>query len=203
MTEGVKEQEAGVTWLQCRLLLGSKSPRRRELLSRLGLTCSVVEIDVEESLSGSVAVDKVAETLSRKKAEAYHGSLVPGDILVTADTVVVHGGAVLGKPHDRQQALEMLRSLSDKVHQVYTGVTLRTMDRMRSFTECTDVVFGELSEDEVRYYVDCYRPYDKAGAYGIQEWIGMIGVKRIEGCFYNVMGLPVSRLYKELKGLVD
>ena len=105
MTEGVKEQEAGVTWLQCRLLLGSKSPRRRELLSRLGLPCSVVEIDVEESLSGTVAVDKVAETLSRKKAEAYRGPLVPGDILVTADTVVVHGGAVLGKPHDRQQAL--------------------------------------------------------------------------------------------------
>ena len=177
MTEGVKEQEAGVTWLQCRLLLGSKSPRRRELLSRLGLPCSVVEIDVEESLSGSVVVDKVAETLSRKKAEAYRGPLVPGDILVTADTVVVH--------------------------QVSTGVTLRTMDRMRSFTERTDVVFGELSEDEVRYYVDCYRPYDKAGAYGIQEWIGMIGVKRIEGCFYNVMGLPVSQLYKELKGLVD
>ena len=187
-----------MTWLQCRLLLGSKSPRRRELLSRLGLPCSVVEIDVEESLSGSVAVDKVAETLSRKKAEAYRGPLVPGDILVTADTVVVHGGAVLGKPHDRQQALEMLRSLSDEVHQVYTGVTVLTKDKRLSFVSCTDVSVYDIEDKEIEAYVDSGEPMDKAGAYAIQGGFARY-IREIKGEYNNVVGFPVARTLYELK----
>ena len=197
-----KETE-GLAWMPWRLLLGSKSPRRRDLLAQLGLPYRVVEIEVEETLQHAVAADRVAEVLSRKKAEAYGSTLAADEVLVTADTVVVHDDVVLGKPHSRQEALEMLHALSGRTHQVYTGVTLRREHSTTSFTERTDVVFATLTEDETVHYVDCYRPYDKAGAYGIQEWIGLMGVERIDGCFYNVMGLPVSRLYKELKRLVD
>ena len=202
MTFGAKENEARVSWMDCRLLLGSKSPRRRELLSQLGLPCRLVDIDVDETLSHAVEADRVAETLSRKKAEAYSDPLADDEVLVTADTVVVHEAEVLGKPHSREQALDMLGMLSGRVHQVYTGVTLRGSVSLRSFTEKTDVVFRPLTKAEMEYYVDVYKPYDKAGAYGIQEWIGMVGIARIEGCFYNVMGRPVARLYKELERLV-
>ena len=193
----------GLAWLNCQLLLGSKSPRRRELLSQLGIPFRLVEIDVEESIEPDVSADKVAEQLACKKALAYTAGLADNEVLVTADTVVVHDSSVLGKPHSREEAIGMLHLLSGCTHQVYTGVSLRSNHFSDSFTERTDVVFKNLSDEEIAYYVDTYRPFDKAGAYGIQEWIGMIGIERIEGCYYNVMGLPVVRLYKELQRLVN
>ena len=189
--------------MNAHLLLASKSPRRRQLLAELGFPLSFVDINVDEHLSQPVPADRVAEQTAIRKAEAYHEPLNTHEVLITADTVVVHRGQVLGKPHDRNEAIAMLQSLSADIHQVYTGVCLRTPTRSISFTECTDVHFRPLTQEEIAHYVDTYRPYDKAGSYGIQEWIGMIGISRIEGCYYNVMGLPVARLYEELKLLVD
>lgn len=185
-----------------KLLLASKSPRRRELIGQLGLEFRVVDIDVDERLESDIAVDNVAEAIACKKATGYRYEIGPSEVLVTADTVVVHRGKVLGKPHSRQEAIEMLNDLSGDVHQVYTGVCLRGQKGQESFTECTHVYFRNLTDDEISFYVDTYKPFDKAGAYGIQEWIGMVGIERIEGCFYNVMGLPTVRLYKELMNLM-
>ena len=163
----------------------------------------MVDIDVDETLSEAVSPAHVAETLARRKSLAYTTAIADDEVLVTADTVVVHEDTVLGKPHSSEEAVAMLQMLSDCTHQVYTGVCLRGSESMVSFTECTDVSFHHLALQEITYYVNTYRPYDKAGSYGIQEWIGMVGIDRIEGCFYNVMGLPVARLYKELKRLVN
>ena len=195
--------DSGSDLLNCTLLLGSKSPRRRELLERLGIPCRMVDIDVDETLSEAVAPARVAETLARRKSLAYTTAIADNEVLVTADTVVVHEDTVLGKPRSSEEAVAMLQMLSDCTHQVYTGVCLRGSESMVCFTECTDVSFHHLALQEITYYVNTYRPYDKAGSYGIQEWIGMVGIDRIEGCFYNVMGLPVARLYKELKRLVN
>ena len=186
-----------------RLLLASKSPRRRQLLAELGYPVEIVNIDVDEHLECPLAACDVAEHLARRKMQAYPVEQLAADaVLVTADTVVVLDGQVLGKPADRAAAVAMLHSLSGRSHEVYTGVCLSTNQRQCSFTECTTVHFAPLSDRDIDYYVDHYRPFDKAGAYGIQEWIGMIGVSRIEGCFYNVMGLPVARLYAALNELV-
>lgn len=185
------------------LLLASKSPRRRELLAQLGLPYSIVDIDVDEHIATPLPASQVAESLALLKAHGYHAPLAPDEVLVTADTVVVHQEQVLGKPHSRQEAVAMLQALSGCAHQVYTGVCLRNAQRHVSFTECTHVHFRPLAKHEIDYYIDKYQPFDKAGSYGIQEWIGMVGIERIEGCFYNVMGLPVARLYRELQGLVN
>lgn len=185
-----------------RLLLASKSPRRRELLSQLGFDIQFISIDVDEHLSSPISPADVAEHLARRKASAYSGTLAYDEVLVTADTVVVHDGHVMGKPADRDEAMTMLRELSGQRHTVYTGVCLRTADDTTSFTEATDVYFNQLSDKDIAYYVDTYRPYDKAGAYGIQEWIGMVGIARIDGCYYNVVGLPVARLYESLRAIV-
>lgn len=195
--------DSGSALLNCTLLLGSKSPRRRELIERLGIPCRMVDIDVDESLSEAVGPACVAEALARRKSLAYTAAIADDEVLVTADTVVVHEDTVLGKPRSSEEAVAMLQMLSDCTHQVYTGVCLRGSGSMVCFTECTDVSFHHLTLPEITYYVNTYRPYDKAGSYGIQEWIGMVGIDRIEGCFYNVMGLPVARLYKELKRLVN
>lgn len=185
-----------------RLLLASKSPRRRQLLSELGYPIEFIQLDVDEHTSADTPAADTAELLARRKAEACPiEQLTTDSVLITADTVVVLDNQVLGKPADRNQALQMLHSLSGRSHSVYTGVCLRTPSRTLSFTERTDVHFNDLSEEDIVYYVDLYRPFDKAGAYGIQEWIGMIGISRIEGCYYNVMGLPVARLYEYLKRL--
>ena len=183
------------------LLLASKSPRRRELLGRLGIPLTIVDVDVDESVPSKLPADHVAEALARLKAEGYTASLADDEVLVTADTVVVLGDQVLGKPHSRDEAERMLHQLSGHVHQVYTGVCLRSARRCVAFTERTDVHFRHLTDTEIEYYIDAYKPFDKAGAYGIQEWVGMVGIERIEGCYYNVMGLPVARLYRELKSL--
>lgn len=185
-----------------RLLLASKSPRRRQLLSQLGYPVEYITIDTDEHIDSPLPAAEVAEYLARRKAAAYPvENLKDDEVLVTADTVVVHDGMVLGKPATRDEAVGMLRSLSGKRHTVYTGVCLRSAGGYESFTESTDVFFRNLTDAEIGYYVDNYRPYDKAGAYGIQEWIGMTGVSRIEGCFYNVMGLPVARLYERLSSM--
>ena len=182
-----------------RLLLASKSPRRRQLLAEIGLPVECVTIDVDEHLASPLPPNEVAEHLARRKAAALPKDMIGDDsVLVTADTVVVLDGHVLGKPATRDEAVAMLHSLSGRCHTVYTGVCLRSRTDEVSFTESTKVYFHRLTDKDIDYYVDNYRPYDKAGAYGIQEWIGMVGVERIEGCYYNVMGLPVARLYEML-----
>ena len=156
------------------------------------------KFECDESYPDTLPAAEVASYLSSLKSEAYPEPLSEGEILVTADTTVVVDERVLGKPADREEACEMLRAMSGRSHTVYTGVTLRSCEKKHTFAVATLVYFREMSDDEIAYYVDNYRPYDKAGAYGIQEWIGYVAIERIEGSFYNVMGLPVQRLYTEL-----
>lgn len=180
-----------------KIILASNSPRRRELLKGLDLDFEVKVLpDVDESYPEDLAVDNVSEYIAREKAAAYR---VPDDeLLITADTTVILDQQVLGKPHDAADAKAMLRALSGRGHHVVTGVCLTTSTRQRSFSVSTEVTFKELSDAEIDYYVDHYHPLDKAGAYGIQEWIGYIGVTGIRGSYFNVMGLPVQRIYEEL-----
>ena len=181
-----------------KLLLASKSPRRRQLLSQLGFPVSIVDVDVDEVVGRDTTTEYVAASLAMVKSKGYRKSLAEGEVLVTADTVVVLNNKVLGKPHSRDEAISVLQSLSGNTHTVYTGVCLRSCRRQLTFTERTDVTFRKLDNATIVHYVDQGTCMDKAGAYGIQEWIGMVGVERIEGCYYNVMGLPLSRLFKEL-----
>lgn len=184
------------------IILASNSPRRKELMSGLGVDYVVRTLpDVDESYPADLAGAAIPEYISCEKADAYRSIMQPGELLITADTIVWLDGKVLGKPEGREGAVEMLRSLSGKSHQVFTGVCLTTTEWQKSFTAASDVEFDVLSEEEIRYYVDKYQPMDKAGAYGVQEWIGYIGVKSISGSFYNIMGLPIQKLYKELKDL--
>ena len=182
-----------------RLLLASQSPRRRELMSGCGLPCELApKYDCEEIYPEELAAEEVPLFLSQLKSKAFPTPLAANDILLTADTVVVLDGEVLGKPRDREDALRMLRRLSGRRHTVVSGVTFRTPQRMHTFEARTSVWFRTLTDEETAYYVDTFRPFDKAGAYGIQEWIGYAAIERIEGSFYNVMGLPIQKLYTEL-----
>lgn len=184
------------------IILASNSPRRKELMSGLGVDYVVRTLpDVDESYPADLAGAAIPEYISCEKADAYRSIMQPGELLITADTIVWLDGKVLGKPEGREGAVEMLRSLSGKSHQVFTGVCLTTTEWQKNFTAASDVEFDVLSEEEIRYYVDKYQPMDKAGAYGVQEWIGYIGVKSISGSFYNIMGLPIQKLYGELKKL--
>ena len=186
------------------LILASRSPRRRQLLADCGLEFSLAgDYEVVEEYPRDLPVDEVAAFLSRLKSEAYPEPLGGKDILITADTVVIADGRILGKPAGRETALDMLRSLSGRSHSVITGVTLRNGSRSRTFDSRTKVFFKQRSDEEIDYYVDRYRPYDKAGAYGIQEWIGYVAIERIEGSFYNVMGLPVQKLLTELEVFIE
>ena len=186
-----------------RLILASASPRRRELLTACDLDFELAEkFECEECYPADLAADKVAEYLSQLKSNAYPHTLDERDILLTADTVVILDNKILGKPHSQAEAREMITMLSGATHKVVTGVTLRTAKRTISFSAESLVSFRELDTEEVAYYVEKYQPMDKAGAYGIQEWIGYIGIEGIEGSFYNVMGLPVQRLYAVLKALI-
>lgn len=181
------------------IILASNSPRRKELLQGLGLDFKVLVIKgIDESYPSTLAAKDVAEYIATKKAEPYQ---VEGsdDVVITADTVVVCDGEVMGKPIDAQDACRMLHKLSGKTHQVYTGVCLKRKAGVRHFSVCTDVTFKQLSDEEIGHYVDTYKPMDKAGAYGIQEWIGYVGITGIKGSYYNVMGLPVQRIYEELR----
>ena len=183
-----------------RLLLGSASPRRRQLIEGLGIEVRILEPrEIDESFPARMSPAEVPAYISRRKAHPYTGSLTPGDILLTADTVVINRGEVLGKPHDAREAITMLRNLSGHTHQVVTGVTLTDIKRQITFSELTEVEFAQLQPDEIVYYVENYRPFDKAGAYGIQEWIGQIGIKAIRGDYYNVMGLPLRALFTHLR----
>ena len=182
------------------IILASNSPRRKELLAGLGLPYEVrVLADIDESYPATLCGEDIPLYISKKKAEAYLETLQPDDLIVTADTIVWLDGQVLGKPADEAEARAMLHALSGKTHQVITGVTLATAERTKSFASVSEVTFAPLTDAEIDYYIAHYHPLDKAGSYGIQEWIGFIGVERIEGSYFNVMGLPVQRLYRELK----
>ncbi len=186
------------------VVLASNSPRRKELLADLGINFEVRTIKgIDESYPAQLPVLDIAQYISRKKALVYQRDMSPQDIIITADTVVILGDEVLGKPHSCEEACAMLRQLSGKTHKVVTGVTIVMQGHTSSFSAVTDVEFAPLNDQVINYYVDHYRPLDKAGAYGIQEWIGCVGVRHINGSFYNVMGLPLHRLYTELDRLID
>ena len=186
-----------------KVILASNSPRRKELLSGLGIDYEVRTLpDVDESYPESLQGADIPLYISQEKADAYRALLQPGELMITADTIVWLDGRVLGKPKDREDALQMLRDMSGRTHEVFTGVCITTTDWQRSFAAQTEVRFAQLTEEEITYYVDCYQPMDKAGSYGVQEWIGFIGVENISGSYFNIMGLPVQRLYRELKAIV-
>ena len=187
-----------------KLILASGSPRRREVLAATGLPFTLADpYEVEEEFPVGMDAEDVAGFLAALKSTSYPHELGADDILLTADTVVVAGGRVLGKPRDRDQAVEMIRLLSGRSHKVITGVVLRSAETIMAFDTLSKVWFRELSDEEMEYYVDTYRPMDKAGAYGIQEWIGYVGVSRIEGSFYNVMGMPMQAIYLRLDEFIQ
>lgn len=186
-----------------KIILGSNSPRRRELLSGLDLP---FEIDTDngfvEFFPPGTSAYEVPLLMCKGKSHGFHRPLASNEILITADTVVIYGSKVLGKPHSREEAAYMLRSLSGQTHEVLTGVTMRSKGKEITFSDRSEVTFKELSEEEIAYYIDTYKPFDKAGAYGIQEWIGYIGISSITGSYFNVMGFPVHRVYGELQAFV-
>ena len=185
------------------LILASQSPRRQQLLSEAGLEYELSpRFECEEIFPNDLPASEVAEYLSRLKSEAYPQVLADGDILLTADTVVVAEERILGKPTDKDDAFAMLRMLSGREHEVITGVTLRSTKQTKSFSAHSKVRFRQLSDEEISYYIETYSPMDKAGSYGIQEWIGYVGIEGIEGSFYNVMGLPIQRVWCELEKFI-
>ena len=182
-----------------KVILASNSPRRKGLLAGLGVDYEVRTLpDVDESYPETLQGADIPLYIAKEKADAYVAMMQPGELMITADTIVWLDGKVLGKPQDKEDALQMLRTMSGRTHEVFTGVCITTTDWQRSFTAQTEVRFATLSEEEIAYYVDNFQPMDKAGAYGVQEWIGFIGVENISGSYYNIMGLPVQKLYREL-----
>ena len=182
------------------IVLASKSPRRQELLKGIGVDFTILTKEVDESFPSKLPLIDVAPFLSLKKAKAFEDAELPDNYMViTADTVVIVENEILGKPKDRDDAVRMMNLLSGKVHKVVTGVTVHTKEKTKTFSVISKVTFETLDNQEVDYYIDNFRPYDKAGAYGVQEWIGYIGVSNVEGSYFNVMGLPTQRLYKVLK----
>lgn len=183
-----------------RIILASASPRRKELLSKLDIGFTVKTLyDVDESFPASLSVVQVPQYISRKKADAYRQEMQENDMVITADTVVAVGRRILGKPKSAEEARVMLKLLSDRYHRVVTGVTIMTAKRTETFATVSRVRFTRLNDEEIDYYISKYKPFDKAGAYGIQEWIGMVGITELNGSYFNVMGLPVQRLYAKLK----
>lgn len=186
--------------LKYKIILASASPRRQQLLSDLDIPFTVLVIkDIDESYPQDLPAIEVAAYLSQKKAASYHPTLNEQHLVITADTVVINQSEVLGKPANQEEASTMLKALSGKSHQVVTGVTLTSKTKSHTFSAITEVKFSQLDDEEIKYYIDTYKPYDKAGAYGIQEWIGSVGVEHIQGSYFNVMGLPVHQLYQALK----
>ena len=184
------------------IVLASNSPRRKELLAGLDVPFTVKVVEgIDESYPADLPVMDIAEYIATKKAAAYQGEISDNELVITADTIVVLGGDVLGKPKTLDEAKHMLYALSGKTQHVATGVCLTTKERQKSFSVVTDVTFKKLNDSEIDYYVEHYKPLDKAGAYGIQEWIGHIGVSHINGSYFNVMGLPVQRIYQEMQDL--
>lgn len=182
-----------------KIILGSNSPRRKELLGGLDIEFTVDTGNTfEETYSPDTQHERIPEVLSEGKSYGFHRQLEPDEILITSDTLVLCGDRVMGKPHSREEAIDMLRCLSDRDHKVITAVTLRDKTQCTTSSNTAIVHFKKLSDKEIEYYVDTYKPYDKAGAYGIQEWIGYIGIDRIEGSYFTIVGLPVHLLYQEL-----
>lgn len=181
-----------------KILLASNSPRRKELLKKLGFDFEVVSVDCDEVYPKDLEVDQIAAYLSELKSNAFR-TLNPGEVLITADTIVALNQEILGKPNDEVHAKEMLRKLSGKTHQVYTGITLKTLTKTITQTDVANVEFDKISDEELDFYIQKYRPFDKAGSYGIQEWLGMAKIKNIQGSFYTIMGLPTHLMYSLLK----
>ena len=183
-----------------KVILASGSPRRKELMRGLDIDFEVDTLnDFKESIDASINPHEVPVLMSEGKSKGFHRALEKDEVLVTADTVVIIDGTVLGKPHGREDAVRMLHLLSGRTHEVVTAVTVRDAGRSETFSDSTLVTFAGLSDEEIASYVDRYMPFDKAGAYGVQEWIGYVGITRLEGSFYNVMGFPVHRVYKVLQ----
>ena len=182
------------------IILASKSPRRQELLRGMGVDFEILTKEIEERYPSEMPLDEVPKYLSLQKSLAFTDDELPIDyLLITSDTVVICEGEILGKPKDREDATRMLQLLSGKTHHVVTGVTVRSVEKTESFAVRSNVAFAELDDEEIDYYIEHCKPYDKAGAYGIQEWIGYVGISGLEGSFYNVMGLPTRKLYGVLK----
>ena len=183
-----------------KVILASNSPRRKELLGGLGIDFEVRTLsDIDESYPNALRGEDIPMFISGKKAEAYKQGMDDDEMIITADTIVYDNGQVLGKPKNRGEAVQMLKGLSGHAHEVITGVSIVTKKKTVQFASTSKVTFAALTDEEIAYYVDTYKPYDKAGAYGIQEWIGYVAVTRIEGSYFNVMGLPIQKLYSELK----
>ena len=183
------------------IILASKSPRRQELLRGMGVDFEILTKETDERFPSDMPLDEVPKYLSLQKSLAFTDDELPADyLLITSDTVVICESEILGKPKDREDATRMLQLLSGKTHHVVTGVTVRSAEKTESFAVRSNVTFAQLDADEINYYIEHCKPYDKAGAYGIQEWIGYVGISGLEGSFYNVMGLPTRRLYQCLKG---
>ncbi len=182
-----------------KILLASKSPRRQELLKGLDINFEIANIiEINENFPNTLKSKEIAAYLSELKAQAYLKNIKKDEIIITADTIVWHNNKVLNKPKDRADAFNMISALSEDKHMVYTGVSISSVKKQLTFVSATKVFFKQLTDDEIYYYIDRYKPFDKAGAYGIQEWIGYIGIEKIEGSYFNVMGLPVQKLYDEL-----
>lgn len=185
------------------VILGSKSPRRHKLMAELGLTFEIITADIDETPLRNQNGEETAIYLAKRKAEAISIGPIPENyLIISADTVVWHKNKPLGKPENFKEAFDMIFSLSGGLHEVITGVCLKTVSKTILFCEVTKVWFREISTSDIEYYINQYKPFDKAGAYGIQEWIGLVGIEKIEGCYFNVVGLPVSRIYKELNPIV-
>ncbi len=182
------------------IILGSQSPRRRELLAGLDVPFRAISIDADETFPAELQAGEIPYYISRAKARAYETQLQPNQLLITADTIVWLDGHMLGKPHDEAEAVAMLRRLSGRTHQVYTAVTFAQQGQpLETLVDCTDVTFRELTDEEIEFYVQKYRPLDKAGAYGVQEWIGYVACTAMHGSYFNVMGFPVHLVYRELR----
>ena len=183
-----------------KLILASASPRRRELLAGLGVDFIIDTYNTfEEVIPGGLPHPQVPEYMAKGKSHGFHRELQSDEIIITADTMVLCEDEIMGKPKDREDAVRMIGKLQDNTHTVYTGVCIRSLEKEVSFTVGTNVQFGKLTPDEISYYIDTCKPYDKAGAYGVQEWIGYAAIRGIEGSYFNVVGLPVHKLYNELK----
>ncbi len=187
---------------QLKIVLASKSPRRQQLLREAGINFRLFTKEVEETYPADLPSHQVAEFLARKKGNAIIDHVEADEIAITADTIVLLGQEIMGKPKDEAQAFDFISRLSDTVHEVITGIALQTPLKQHSFSVSTKVFFRKLSDEEIRFYIEQYKPYDKAGSYAIQEWIGMVGIYKIEGCYFNVMGLPLFELYKELQAFI-
>jgi septum formation protein len=188
--------------LSTNIILASKSPRRKQLLEQMGFNVKVEPIDIQENFPESVEIDDVAEYLAIKKSKNYTKFIEDNTILVTSDTIVVVENTILGKPQNYEQAKEYLTLLSSKTHKVITGCCLRTKEKIKHFSQKSIVKFKALTEDEINYYIENFKPYDKAGAYGIQEWIGTIGIESIQGDYYNIVGFPCSKFFESVQEIL-